>query len=550
MKLQAKTTLLTVSLSGAMIVLVITVSLISFRYFSLSTAKDHVRSAAEIVRVSLTEAMINDVIDKREQFLTRLSEVEGLLVARVVRGPHVVEQFGRGLEKELLVSTIERNVLDSGQPHFAMDDGDGGPTFKGTIPFIANNHGTPNCLVCHHVTNGTVLGAITIHLSMSRLKEDALVTISIMFVIVLVFASFFTFFFRMQISPVVHTAQGVSDVVSKAKDGDFSGQIDYRGSDEMGLIARDLNQLMVHLKENLGAISHDVSRLMRYDLKGNTNMITTTTEMVETLLEVAQFKQSIEEDQTLEEVYFRIGHMLIENFGVNYFSIYEVSGDQGHIKPVMVDGNLGKSCRWCDPAILNQADTCRAQRTGHIINSIENEYICGKFMRDERIDGQVDDAIRHICIPVFHSGSVGNVVQIIVPEKHGHLYQNLLPFIRVFLRESASTVETKRLLYTLRETTLRDSLTGLHNRRFLEEYLGTLLATTKRKEQRLSILVMDLDHFKEVNDTYGHDVGDIVLKSLAKEFSTQVRTSDIVIRFGGEEFMVILQESEDYSEGC
>ncbi len=269
--------------------------------------------------------------------------------------------------------------------------------------------------------------------------------------------------------------------------------------------------------------------------------------MVDTLLEVAQFKQSIEEDQTLDEVYFRIGHMLEENFHVTNFSIYEVSSDQKHIKTVTVDGDLNGVCRWCDPEILNRADTCRAQRTGHIIDSIENEYICGKFMRHERAVELGDDAPRHICIPVVHSGSVGNVVQLVVPSKHGRLYQHFLPFILVFLRESATTVETKRLLYTLRETTLRDSLTGLHNRRFLEEYIGTLQATTKRKKQRLSIMVLDLDHFKEVNDTYGHDVGDIVLKTLAKEFASQVRTSDMVIRFGGEEFLIILQESENYS---
>ena len=543
MKLQAKTTLLTVSLSGAMVVLLITVSLVSFRYFSLSTAKNHVRSAAEIVRVSLTEAMINGSIGNREQFLNRLSEVDGLLVARVVRSPHVVAQFGDKLSEGQDISAIERKVLTSGEAHFSMVEESGNPRFMGTIPFIATNIGTPNCLGCHEVKNDTVLGAITIHLSMTRLKEEALITISIMFVIVLVFAVFFTIFFRLQIAPVVRTAQGVSDVVAKAKDGDFSGRIEYRGTDEMGLISKDLNQLMEHLQDSLGDISKDVSRLMRYELKGNTNLITTTTEMVDTLLEVAQFKQSVEEDQNIDEVYSRIGHMLVDNFSIRNFSIYEVDSEKNSIKPVMVDNDLDAPCRWCDTAILNRAESCRAQRTGHIIDSVENVFICGQFRKEPGREQE----LAHICIPIFQSGSVGNVVQIVIPRKHGRLYQYLLPFIQVFLRESAPTVETKRLLDTLRETALRDSLTGLHNRRFLEEYLETLQATIKRKEQRLSIMVMDLDYFKDVNDTFGHDAGDIVLKTLAKELSAQVRTSDLVIRFGGEEFLVILQESEDYS---
>ncbi|MBF0446576.1 MAG: diguanylate cyclase [Magnetococcales bacterium] len=543
MKLQGKTTLLTVSLSSAMVVLLITVSLVSFRHFSLSTARDHVRSAAEIVRVSLTEAMINGVIDQREQFLKRLSEVEGLLVARVVRSPHVNNQFGVGLSTEQTESAIEKLVLETGIPHFSLEDGASEPTFQGTIPFVANEVGTPNCLGCHEVANGTVLGVITIHLSMHRLRHEALVTIGIMFVIVVVFAAFFTYFFRRQLSPVVRTAQGVSQVVSRAKDGDFSGRLDYRGSDEMGLISRDLNHLMDHLQENLGNISRDVSRLMQYDLRGNTNMITTTTEMVDTLLEVAQFKQSVEGDQTIQDVYARIGAMLQEEFSVERFSIYEVNSEFNTLKPVSVDGQLVGSCCRCSSDVLVLPDICRAQRTGKVVNSFDNPDICTKFV----ISPGQKDIDGYLCIPVFHSGTVGNVVQLILPRKHGHLYQNLLPFISVFLRESAPTVVTKRLLATLRETALRDALTGLHNRRFLEEYVDTLVATTKRKEQRLSILVMDIDHFKEVNDTYGHDVGDMVLQQVSSVLAAQVRTSDIVIRFGGEEFVIILQESEEYS---
>jgi diguanylate cyclase (GGDEF)-like protein len=102
---------------------------------------------------------------------------------------------------------------------------------------------------------------------------------------------------------------------------------------------------------------------------------------------------------------------------------------------------------------------------------------------------------------------------------------------------------------TLRESTLRDPMTGLHNRRFLEEYIDTVVATAQRRKSQVSVLMLDLDYFKKVNDTHGHDAGDAVLKTLAKVLVECVRTSDLVIRYGGEEFLIILLDTgENYAD--
>ena len=96
----------------------------------------------------------------------------------------------------------------------------------------------------------------------------------------------------------------------------------------------------------------------------------------------------------------------------------------------------------------------------------------------------------------------------------------------------------------LRDATLRDPMTGLNNRRFLEEYVETLVASVQRKRTQAAILMLDLDYFKMVNDTYGHDAGDAVLKALSSLLTQSVRASDLVIRYGGEEFLIILIDSE------
>jgi diguanylate cyclase (GGDEF)-like protein len=114
----------------------------------------------------------------------------------------------------------------------------------------------------------------------------------------------------------------------------------------------------------------------------------------------------------------------------------------------------------------------------------------------------------------------------------------------VYLREAAPVIEAKRLMDTLRATNLTDAMTGLHNRRFLEEYAETLVSSSQRRKSQLAILMLDLDYFKMVNDTYGHDAGDSVLKALAKTLQSSVRSSDLVIRYGGEEFLIIMQDAK------
>jgi diguanylate cyclase (GGDEF)-like protein/PAS domain S-box-containing protein len=92
----------------------------------------------------------------------------------------------------------------------------------------------------------------------------------------------------------------------------------------------------------------------------------------------------------------------------------------------------------------------------------------------------------------------------------------------------------------LRDQAIRDPLTGLYNRRYMEEMLERETLRAVRADQGLGVLMLDLDHFKNFNDTYGHDAGDTILRESAAFLLKSVRAEDIVCRFGGEEFIVIL----------
>jgi diguanylate cyclase len=102
-------------------------------------------------------------------------------------------------------------------------------------------------------------------------------------------------------------------------------------------------------------------------------------------------------------------------------------------------------------------------------------------------------------------------------------------------------LDEKRVLQALlQEQVNRDPLTGLYNRRYLSSTLEREIARCRREQQSLSLVMIDVDHFKQVNDTYGHPAGDDVLKQLASLLSQQARAGDVACRFGGEEFLIML----------
>ncbi len=89
-----------------------------------------------------------------------------------------------------------------------------------------------------------------------------------------------------------------------------------------------------------------------------------------------------------------------------------------------------------------------------------------------------------------------------------------------------------------------DGLTGLHNRRYLDSHLQTLFDRATARRRPLSLMITDLDRFKAINDTYGHDIGDAVLREFARRLRKNVRGIDLACRFGGEEFVVVMPETE------
>ena len=99
----------------------------------------------------------------------------------------------------------------------------------------------------------------------------------------------------------------------------------------------------------------------------------------------------------------------------------------------------------------------------------------------------------------------------------------------------------------LEHETQTDPLTGMYNRRFLEQHLPIEFAKAKRYQMDLAVMMLDLDHFKSINDLHGHQVGDQILVGMANLLGDALRNSDLLIRYGGEEFMVIVPNTAPQS---
>lgn len=117
--------------------------------------------------------------------------------------------------------------------------------------------------------------------------------------------------------------------------------------------------------------------------------------------------------------------------------------------------------------------------------------------------------------------------------------KNLIKELEVEVKEIKNTEEV------IRHRSLHDSLTGLPNRLFYNDRLAWAINYAQRNEDKLAIMFLDLDGFKEVNDTYGHDAGDMILKEVAKRLKGCIRSIDTLARLGGDEFTVVLIQLKD-----
>jgi diguanylate cyclase (GGDEF)-like protein len=150
-----------------------------------------------------------------------------------------------------------------------------------------------------------------------------------------------------------------------------------------------------------------------------------------------------------------------------------------------------------------------------------------------------------ICVPIETLGEPLGLLRLWEPDGHGLSVEDAVAShygdLAVAAAEQISPVLSNlSLREALRDLAMRDPLTGLYNRRFLEEALTREVSRAAREKESLGVLMLDLDHFKDFNDAFGHEAGDDVLRCVGQFLRHRIRTTDVACRYGGEEFTILL----------
>lgn len=194
--------------------------------------------------------------------------------------------------------------------------------------------------------------------------------------------------------------------------------------------------------------------------------------------------------------------------------------------------------RWGDGARLSArfpTSACWGMRRGqrHTVHLADDGPACKHF----------DSAAGHayICQPLRVLGdSLGLLTVRARPDCNDSEWARINHLASMVAESLKLALSNVRLREALHEQATRDPLTGLLNRRYLDEALPRELARCQREQRKLSLVMLDLDHFKQVNDRWGHEAGDAVLAQLADILQRQLRASDLACRFGGEEFIIVM----------
>ncbi|MDF1882520.1 GGDEF domain-containing protein [Sulfurimonas sp. SAG-AH-194-C21] len=523
-------TLMLLALGGATI---INVSL-NFRDYSIKGAVEKATMTAAVVKDGLTAHMVNGIMDKRQYFLNQISNnYDDVHSLWIVRSDNVIKQYGNGFGSETLRDAIDTKVLKTGEMLTEINEMTDKILLRVTIPYKAtmNNDGT-NCLSCHDVKNGDTLGAISMEFDITNMRSAGFLTILKILGLNIIFIIIVLILINHYVTPYMKLFSNMQEGITKAHSGDFTHKFTTTVSGDGKQIVSQLNTLFQKMQETFGDIKYNLATFIPQGCVASADPLYEAKTIIGELSDIYKFKKTIELDASKEVVYTRIIDILTNKFEVEHFAFYEIDTVKNTRKLIYIT----KETSICHDEVDKKADLCRAHRTKTDVISTDFVNLCQYCSANGDY---------YTCIPftINEENSIAISITSDCEDKINAITTKISS-IRNYLEAAKPVIESKILMSQLRDTSLRDAMTGLYNRRFLEEFIGTLMSQATRTEETYSVMMLDVDFFKMVNDTYGHDIGDKVIVEIGKVLLDNIREADLAIRYGGEEFIIMLHNAD------
>ncbi len=338
-------------------------------------------------------------------------------------------------------------------------------------------------------------------------------------------------FVRAFTTPIARMAESANRI-SK---GELSS-IELEREDEIGLLAEAFNNMVVRMKDQIRHLEARVDERTG-ELSGHLTALKERNKEIETINYMGDMFQACHNP---DEIYSIMIDTIEKLFPESAGQIMELHTAGKSLEVVASWGDLEK-----DPDIVFKPDDCWSIRRGktHYIEGANGAMTCLHIKRT------VPPSMSWICIPMSAQGEIFGVLHTRFSDKRAEdeSRRNRHRVLETVAEQAALSLSNIRLQQRLREQSIKDALTGLYNRRYTQEVMKLEQKRADRQGDSIGVLLMDIDNFKKINDTFGHDAGDEVLKRIAGILGGVFRANDTICRYGGEEFLVIMPGTESDS---
>ncbi len=310
----------------------------------------------------------------------------------------------------------------------------------------------------------------------------------------------------------------IASIFSLSKKEFDNGTLNFLKSfrdNDIFITARDITEKLI-MEESLKETNRDLERIHSF---------------------VKTLSRTIDEDEAFDI----LGHYL-KTFNIDEIHVYRLNNSLNKIitSYILIDNKIAKNHinhYWNNDCLISDFNKCKVINSFPelVVNDIKTEYGCPYIDVKESIKS-------FMCINIISNNVPIAIISLLSKESNffkAKTIENIHNIMNIFI----PFLSNIRLFKINKELSIRDSLTGIYNRRFLSEFLEKEIIRTIRKNENLSIIIFDIDNFKTFNDTYGHRAGDIALKKICDVVSENIRKSDIFARYGGEEFIIVLPET-------